>query len=347
MPSWSPSPVPSHPSTRRSCVDHTRRRCRSTRRRARCARGGGQGRRRPGRHRVRPRDRAARRRPRPARGRAGRGQDPARQGAGRRPRPRLHPGAVHPRPDAVGRDRPADLHERRRHRERPGTSASGRARSSPTCSSPTRSTARRPRPRPRCSRRWRSGRSPSRDRPARCPTRSSSSPPRTRSSTRAPTRCPRRSWTGSCSSCTWATRRPSRSRRCCVATTAGLDPHDVASVVRPVATAADLAAARLLVDDVRRGAPVLAYLVSLARATRESPSLSLGVSPRGTAMLLHAAKAWAWLAGRDVRHARRGEGHGQARPPPPDPAASRGGAGGRHRRWRCSTASWPRCPVPR
>src|SRR3546814_20115874 len=43
----------------------------------------------------------------------------------------------------------------------------------------------------------------------------------------------------------------------------------------------------------------IAYLVALARATRESPSLSLGVSPRGPAMLLHAAKAWTWLIGRD------------------------------------------------
>jgi MoxR-like ATPase len=78
----------------------------------------------------------------------------------------------------------------------------------------------------------------------------------------------------------------------------GLDPHDIASVVRPVATVADLAAARTLVDDVRVEAPVLGYVVSLARATRESPSLALGVSPRGSAMLLHAAKAWAWLSGR-------------------------------------------------
>jgi len=78
----------------------------------------------------------------------------------------------------------------------------------------------------------------------------------------------------------------------------GLDPHDVRSVVQPVATRADLAAARLLVDDVRVEEPVLDYLVSLARATRDSPSLSLGVSPRGTAMLLHASKAWAWLGGR-------------------------------------------------
>ena len=78
----------------------------------------------------------------------------------------------------------------------------------------------------------------------------------------------------------------------------GLDPHDIASVVRPVASGADLAAARLLVDDVRVEPPVLDYLVRLARATRDSPSLSLGVSPRGTAMLLHAAKAWTWLVGR-------------------------------------------------
>jgi MoxR-like ATPase len=43
--------------------------------------------------------------------------------------------------------------------------------------------------------------------------------------------------------------------------------------------------------------PVLAYVVSLARATRESPSLSLGVSPRGSTALLKAAKAAAWLEG--------------------------------------------------
>jgi MoxR-like ATPase len=69
----------------------------------------------------------------------------------------------------------------------------------------------------------------------------------------------------------------------------GLDPHDVASVVRPVASAADLVAARAQVEEVTVEPPVLAY---------ESPSLALGVSPRGTAMLLHAAKAWAWLSGR-------------------------------------------------
>ena len=78
----------------------------------------------------------------------------------------------------------------------------------------------------------------------------------------------------------------------------GLDPHDLASVVRPVATVDDLAAARREIGEVVVEPEVLAYLVALSRATRESPSLSLGVSPRGTAMLLHASKAWAWLVGR-------------------------------------------------
>ena len=80
---------------------------------------------------------------------------------------------------------------------------------------------------------------------------------------------------------------------------AGLDPHDmVANGVRPVAGAAILDAAGAEVRRIRVDPAVQAYIVAIARATRESPSLSLGVSPRGSAMLLHAAKAWAWLAGR-------------------------------------------------
>jgi len=80
---------------------------------------------------------------------------------------------------------------------------------------------------------------------------------------------------------------------------AGLDPHDIAAAgVRAVAGPAALQAARAEIADVRVDPAVLAYIVALARATRESPSLTLGVSPRGAAMLLHAAKAWAWLSGR-------------------------------------------------
>jgi MoxR-like ATPase len=81
---------------------------------------------------------------------------------------------------------------------------------------------------------------------------------------------------------------------------AGLDPHDLVQAgIKPVAGAVHLAAARAEVDALRVEPPVLAYIVSLCRATREAPSLSLGVSPRGATALLHAAKAWAWLAGRE------------------------------------------------
>jgi MoxR-like ATPase len=69
--------------------------------------------------------------------------------------------------------------------------------------------------------------------------------------------------------------------------------------VRPVATPADLVAARAEISRIRVETPVLQYMVALVRATRDSPSLNLGVSPRGSTALLHGSKAWAWLAGRD------------------------------------------------
>jgi MoxR-like ATPase len=79
----------------------------------------------------------------------------------------------------------------------------------------------------------------------------------------------------------------------------GLDPHDaVAAGIRPVATVADIEAARRQIQDIRVEPAVLAYIVALARATRTTPAVTLGVSPRGAAMVLHAAKSWAWLAGR-------------------------------------------------
>jgi len=80
----------------------------------------------------------------------------------------------------------------------------------------------------------------------------------------------------------------------------GFDPHDLAAAgIRPVATAADLAAGRDAVRLVRVAPEVIAYIVDVCRATRSSPSLSLGVSPRGATALMAAARAWAWLSGRD------------------------------------------------
>ncbi|MFF7250425.1 AAA family ATPase [Embleya sp. NPDC008237] len=80
----------------------------------------------------------------------------------------------------------------------------------------------------------------------------------------------------------------------------GFDPRDLeAAGVRPVAGAADLAAGRRAVADLRIEPDILAYVVDVCRATRTSPSLAMGVSPRGATALLAAARAWAWLAGRD------------------------------------------------
>jgi MoxR-like ATPase len=80
----------------------------------------------------------------------------------------------------------------------------------------------------------------------------------------------------------------------------GFDPLDLAAAgVEPVAGAAELAAARGAAAGIRVEPDVLGYVVDVCRATRSSPSLSLGVSPRGATALLATAKAWAWLSGRD------------------------------------------------
>jgi len=80
----------------------------------------------------------------------------------------------------------------------------------------------------------------------------------------------------------------------------GFDPRDVAAAgVRPVAGADDITAGRAAVAQVQVSPEVAGYIVDIARATRESPSLSLGVSPRGATALLRSARAWAWLTGRD------------------------------------------------
>ncbi|MGB0100549.1 MAG: MoxR family ATPase [Nocardioides sp.] len=80
----------------------------------------------------------------------------------------------------------------------------------------------------------------------------------------------------------------------------GFDPRDVAGAgVSPVAGADDIAAGRAAVATVQVSPEVAGYIVDIARATRESPSLSLGVSPRGATALLRSSRAWAWLSGRD------------------------------------------------
>ncbi|MBK9475237.1 MAG: MoxR family ATPase [Tetrasphaera sp.] len=79
----------------------------------------------------------------------------------------------------------------------------------------------------------------------------------------------------------------------------GFDPRDLAAAgLRPVASRADLEAGAAAVRSVAVAPEVAGYIVDIARATRTSPSLSLGVSPRGATALMATSRAWAWLNGR-------------------------------------------------
>ncbi len=81
---------------------------------------------------------------------------------------------------------------------------------------------------------------------------------------------------------------------------AGFDPRNLAGAgITAVASADDIAAGVTSVRQVSVAPAVLGYVVDIARATRMSPSLSLGVSPRGATALLATSRAWAWLSGRD------------------------------------------------
>ncbi len=69
--------------------------------------------------------------------------------------------------------------------------------------------------------------------------------------------------------------------------------------LEPVADATTLAAARAAVSGIRLAEPMVDYIVDLARASRQSPALMAGASPRACIMLSTAARALAALSGRD------------------------------------------------
>ncbi|WP_234969784.1 AAA family ATPase [Alicyclobacillus vulcanalis] len=69
--------------------------------------------------------------------------------------------------------------------------------------------------------------------------------------------------------------------------------------LRPVATTADVLRWRREGDEVHVDPAVLRYIVTLADALRHHPHVLLGPSPRGSLALLRAAKAWAFIHGRD------------------------------------------------
>jgi MoxR-like ATPase len=69
--------------------------------------------------------------------------------------------------------------------------------------------------------------------------------------------------------------------------------------LRPRATAAELAAMRLAIESVHVDPGVGHYIVDLVAATRQSPRVQVGASPRGSLALLKLARSRAALQGRD------------------------------------------------
>ena len=69
--------------------------------------------------------------------------------------------------------------------------------------------------------------------------------------------------------------------------------------LRPQASAADVAQMRRALETVQVDPDLSRYIVQVVAATRESPRLQVGASPRGSLALLKLARARAVLAGRD------------------------------------------------
>jgi MoxR-like ATPase len=81
-----------------------------------------------------------------------------------------------------------------------------------------------------------------------------------------------------------------------------LESHGATSPLdqlEPVARASDVQDLVIAVRSVLVSDQVKEYLISLANATRTSPELRLGASPRATLHLLRISRAWAALDGRD------------------------------------------------
>jgi len=68
----------------------------------------------------------------------------------------------------------------------------------------------------------------------------------------------------------------------------------------PLVAPGDLPAAQLEVAAIHAAAPLIDYVQALIEASRQNAAFQHGLSPRAGLALLAAARAWAWLAGRDM-----------------------------------------------
>ena len=69
--------------------------------------------------------------------------------------------------------------------------------------------------------------------------------------------------------------------------------------IQPIADLGTLVQSREFIQTIRLSDDIIDYIVDVVRATRESPSLLFGASPRSSNMLATAARAYAVVQGRD------------------------------------------------
>lgn len=75
--------------------------------------------------------------------------------------------------------------------------------------------------------------------------------------------------------------------------------REVLASLRPILEMGELPMAQQAVSEVHASGAVVDYVLRLAVATRRAEQYGGGLSPRATLALMAAARAWAWLAGRD------------------------------------------------
>jgi len=79
----------------------------------------------------------------------------------------------------------------------------------------------------------------------------------------------------------------------------GSDRRDMLATLEPVMTPAELVELQGNVREVHVAPALLDYVQALVEHTRRTPDYVAGLSPRAALALLHAARAWAYIEGRD------------------------------------------------
>lgn len=69
--------------------------------------------------------------------------------------------------------------------------------------------------------------------------------------------------------------------------------------IGPVMHADDVIEIQREVDSIHLSEPIRKYIVEIARQSRDADEIMVGLSPRGSLALAHAARAWAWMHDRD------------------------------------------------